>query len=69
MHEESTVKRFAILAPIIAASFLLTACAAGDDSSPSTCYEIDVHHPSTKKTNTSKPKAPAYKAPSKKRRR
>lgn len=68
------MKRFAVLASIVAASFLLTACGDLDDSSPSTCYEIDVHHPSTKKTKsaapkTSKPKVPAYKAPSKKRRR
>lgn len=63
------MKRFAVLAPIVAASFLLTACGSLDDSSPSTCYEIDIDHPSAKKPKTSKPKAPAYKAPRAKTRR
>ncbi|MEU1037678.1 hypothetical protein [Streptomyces sp. NPDC005907] len=50
-----------------AALLLLTACGDLDDSAPSTCYEIDVDHPSVKHPKTSKPrtpKAPTYRAPS-----
>jgi hypothetical protein len=66
------VKRLTHLWPwallLVAALLLLSAC--GDATpSPSTCYEVDIDHPNaghskTSKPRSVKPKAPAYRAPS-----
>nr|WP_159059619.1 hypothetical protein [Streptomyces antibioticus] len=68
------MKRLTLLAPVVLIAFvlalLLASCDWDAEPAQSPGIEIDIDHPKAKKTpKTTKRKAPAYRAPSAKRRR